>query len=683
MPSARGVDEAMVAEPENKCRFYSYIHFQLTAMKKTLLLIATVHLSLTLLADFRLASIFADDMILQRNQPIAVWGWADAGELISIGFNGKKATASVQKNGYWKAQLPAQNAGGPFVLTASTKSGTITIKNILVGEVWLCSGQSNMEWAVRDVFNAAAEINAANYPMIRQVLIPKTIAEQPLKDITGKLSWTKAIPAEVAGFTGVGYFFAVELYKKLGVPIGLINSSWGGTDVETWTSRTAFEGSAEFQTMIARVPKLNLDSLNKVAAEKLNNRLQQLQHGLPDAGEIAKFSEPDFQDDGWPLLKVPALWESQQLPGFDGVLWMRKTIEIPESWVGRQTMLQLGYIDDNEETYLNGVAVGKTDGHNKLRQYVINNIKPGKNTIAVKITDTGGGGGCYGDANEIYLQSGTDTIFLAGNWRFQVVTVGIAMAGTGPNDYPTLLYNGMIEPLMPYTIKGVIWYQGENNASRASQYSIAFPLMIKDWRSHWGLGDFPFYFVQLASFNAANGNSEKGSSWAELREAQSATLRLPNTGMAVTTDIGTSNDIHPRNKQDVGKRLAAQALRHTYQQNIIAEGPVYDHMVVQGQNIAIYFKKSAAGLQLKTGDAKLKGFEIAGADKIFMPAEAILQGDHLVVRQAKITKPVAVRYGWMDDAGSINLFNKALFPASPFRTDQWPGITVNNSYRAE
>jgi sialate O-acetylesterase len=630
-------------------------------------------------ADTRPAKIFADSMVLQRGIPIPVWGWAAKGEQVTVQFNKQSKTTTAGDDGKWRVNLDAEKEGGPYQLLI--KGGnTVTLRNVLVGDVWICSGQSNMEWPVSSSNNSAAEIANANYPMIRHIKINTVVGDKPWDDIGRNSGWKSALPANVGSFTAVGYFFARELYQQLHVPIGLINTTWGGTDVETWTSREAFENSAEFKEMIGRIPKLSLDSLSAAHEKQMLAGLQKLQGGLPEKNVIALWKENNFNDTKWPRMQVPRLWEEQSLPGFDGVVWLRKTIEISPADAGKPADLFLGTIDDNDITYINGIQIGNTNAYNAKRLYHIpaGVLKAGKNTIAVRVEDTGGGGGRYGEPADLQLTLNSTKQPLSGEWLFQVESVQRSSA-VGPNSYPSLLYNAMVNPLIPYAIKGAIWYQGESNAGRAYQYRTAFPLMITDWRKRWGQGDFPFYFVQLASFNSGNGNSEKGSNWAELREAQTMTLSLPNTGMAVTTDIGEPKDIHPRNKQDVGKRLAAAALHTTYGLDNVFSGPMYRSMKTDRSRIILYFDQVGSGLSVKGNT--LEGFEVAGADKIFYPATAAIEGDHLVVTSNKVAVPVAVHYAWADDAGNANLFNKEGFPASPFRTDKWKGITETNKYR--
>ena len=486
-------------------------------MKKILLVVLFVCSSLWSISNITLPRIFGSNMVLQRNKPINIWGWGDPGEKVTVQFNKQKQTVKAGKDGSWKIELAQEAAGGPFELVASGKN-TISFENVMVGEVWICSGQSNMEWSVKNSDSAQREIRESDYPMIRHIKVPRTVSPVPAKDITGG-EWQAASPSTTADFTAVGYFFARKLFKELNVPIGLINTSWGGTMVESWISREAFEKSGDFKNLFGAIP---YDTIKAIA-------------------------------------------------------------------------------------------------------------------------DRGG-------------------------------------KAVSPNAYPTLLFNGMIQPLVPFSIRGAIWYQGESNVGRAFQYRKSFPLMIQDWRTHFGQGDFPFYFVQLASFNAGNGNSAKGSNWAELREAQTATLALLNTGMAVTMDIGESKDIHPRNKQDVGARLAAIALSNAYGGKSEYSGPMYQSSSTEGNKMVVSFTHTGRGLWAKDKYGYVKGFEVAGADKKFYYAKAELKDDKVIVYSDSVPNPVAVRYGWADDMPDVNLYNKDGFPASPFRSDRWPGVTEQVRY---
>jgi sialate O-acetylesterase len=650
-------------------------------MKKITGLFFLTILCLAGFANVRLPKIFGDNMVLQRDRAIIVWGWADPKEKITIQLQKQIKTTVAGKDGKWKISLSPEVAGGPYQLTIKGKN-TITFNNILIGDVWICSGQSNMEWPLRMANNGPEEIKQANYPNIRHIKIPNTVASTAQEDIPGG-DWKLCTPETAGDFTAVGYFFAKELTKSLNVPIGLINTSWGGTHSETWTSREAFEGDAEFKSMIASMPKLNLDSLAKQKTAATIKRIEEIQGPLEQSAETIKtWKELSLDDSRWPHMKVPGLWEQQALGDFDGVVWFRKSLMLTAADGSKDATLELGMIDDADDTYVNGVKVGSTNGYNQKRNYTVKPgiLKEGKNVIAIRVNDTGGGGGIYGEPAFLKLAVGGTVIPLAGEWSYRVEGLSKNLTSVGPNSYPTLLFNAMVNPLIPYGIKGAIWYQGESNAGRSYQYRKAFPLMITDWRKHWGQGDFPFYFVQLASYNAGNGNSKKGSEWAELREAQTMTLSLPNTGMAVTTDIGDAHDIHPRNKVDVGKRLAAVALSKAYGKNTIDSGPMFKSMEVKGDKAIVTFTNVGAGLMAKDRYGYLKGFEIAGADKQFHYAKAYIDGNTVVVSQDSVKNPVAVRFGWADEASDDNLFNVEGFPAVPFRTDTWKGITEENKF---
>lgn len=619
-------------------------------------------------------------MVLQRDREIAVWGWASPKEKVTVTFNKQAKSAVAGKDGSWKVLLAAEKAGGPYSLTVRGKN-SIKLSDILVGDVWVCSGQSNMEWTVRNSNSPTEEIANANYPTIRHFKVPNTVASEPQKDVRGG-EWKPATSANVADFTAVGYFFARELTKELNIPIGLINTSWGGTHVETWTSREAFANSEEFKAMIAGMPRLNLDSLAKQKELATRAKIEQLQGSLTAAGESKKWIDPAYDHSSWKLMKLPNLWEGQNLADLDGVVWFRKEFELRADQAAKGGTLQLAMIDDWDDTYVNGQKVGSTMQYNEPRKYQVpaGALKEGKNVITVRVEDTGGGGGIYGDASALKFETAGKTITLNGDWYFRIETVANGTQSVGPNSYPTLLFNAMIHPILQMGIKGVLWYQGESNAGRAYQYRKAFPLMIQDWRNQWGQGDFPFYFVQLATFKADNGNSEKGSTWAELREAQTMTLSLPNTGMAVTTDIGDPGDIHPRNKQDVGKRLAAIALNKTYGKSRVDSGPTFKSMKVEGNKAIITFDNVGGGLVVKDKYGYVKGFEIAGDDGKFRYAKASVEGNTIVVHHDQINKPAAVRFGWADDATDNNVFNAEGFPAVPFRTDSWKGITEKNKF---
>lgn len=628
------------------------------------------------MANVRMPLIFSDGMVLQRNKQIPIWGFADANESVEIHFNKQIKKTQADKNGKWTINLNAEKAGGPFELIIIGKN-KITIKNVLVGEVWICSGQSNMEFQVYKTMNAEKEINDSDYPMIRHFGVAQDLSGTPKDDLkAGK--WEVSNKETVGNFTAVGFYFARKLYAELKIPIGLINTSWGGTNVETWTSREAFEKSDEFKAMIADVPTVDINAIFENYKKSVLDNINKIQGFDVSMDNEAQFKDANFQDKNWPEIKVPSLWENQQIGNIDGIVWMRKTIVLTAEQAKKQAVLHLAKVDDEDKTYINGVEIGTNNLWDKLRVYKIpaNVLKEGINVIAVRITDYSGGGGIYGDAADLKIDFKDSSLPLEGLWKFNVVKVRIEVS---PNSYPSLLYNAMVNPLVPYAIEGVLWYQGEANVWRAKQYKKAFPLMINDWRTKFKQGDFPFYFVQLSTFDETGGNSQKGSRWAELREAQSETLKLPNTGMAVTTDIGNAKDIHPTNKQDIGLRLAAIAMNNIYGKKQVHSGPTYKSQEIKGNQIILTFDNIGSGLSTPNND-ELKGFEIAGADKVFHSAKAIIKDNKVIVSSDQVQNPVAVHYGWADDDTQINLFNKEKFPASPFRTDNWELMTANEKY---
>jgi sialate O-acetylesterase len=620
--------------------------------------------------------IFSDGMVLQRDKQIPIWGFADPNESVEILFNKQIKKTQADKNGKWTVNLSPEKAGGPFELIIIGKN-KISIKNVLVGEVWICSGQSNMEFQVYKTMNAEKEIADSNYPMIRHFGVAQDLSGTPKDDLKqGK--WEAANKETVGNFTAVGYYFARKLYAELKIPIGIINTSWGGTNVETWTSREAFQNSPEFKAMIADVPVVDIDSVFEIYKKSVLDNLKKVQGFDVSLENENQFKELNFQDKNWPEIKVPSLWENQQIGNIDGIVWMRKTIVLTAEQAKKEAVLHLAKVDDEDKTYVNGVEVGTNNLWDKLRVYKIpaNVLKEGTNVIAVRITDYSGGGGIYGDPADLKIDFKDTNLPLDGLWKFNVVQVKIAIS---PNSYPSLLYNAMVNPLVPYAMQGVLWYQGEANVWRAAEYKKSFPLMINDWRTKFKQGDFPFYFVQLSTFDEFGGNSQKGSRWAELREAQSETLKLKNTGMVVTTDIGNAKDIHPTNKQDIGLRLAAVAMNNIYGKKQVHSGPSYKSQEIKGNQIILTFDNIGSGLSTPNND-ELKGFEIAGADKVFHSAKAIIKDNKIIVSSDKVQNPVAVHYGWADDDTAINLFNKEKFPASPFRTDNWEMITTNEKY---
>ncbi|UFH56899.1 sialate O-acetylesterase [Spirosoma sp. KNUC1025] len=628
-------------------------------------------------AEVRLPNVFGSHMVLQRRKAVPVWGWADAGEKVSVTFNSQTKIVKAGKDGKWRVTLDPMEAGGPYQMLVKGKTNTVTFDDVLMGEVWVCSGQSNMEWPLIAASNGKEEIKTANYPTIRQLLVKKEVSLTPNDNFEG--SWTVCSPLTAPAFTAVGYFFAKQLQQELNVPIGLINTSWGGTHSETWTSREAMNSSDELRSVANKLPA-SIDEVIRSGKERSEELVKTQQGNLPTAAEEQTWAAADANDSQWKSMNMPGDWEWGGLPTVDGVVWFRKEIMIPEGKKLQKITLRIGSVDDKDSTFVNGQLIGSKKGGG-AREYAVPDglLKPGRNVVAIRVTDTGGAGGLMGRPDQLSLSGDDVDVPLSGPWKYRLANVFASSYKPGPNTYGTQLFNAMLNPLIPYAIEGAIWYQGESNAGRAYQYRKTFPLMIQDWRQHWGY-DFPFLFVQLASFNAANGDSRKGSTWAELREAQTMTLQLPNTGMAVTSDIGERSDIHPKNKLDVGRRLAAEAMRVVYQKteasaNEPSRGPQFEKLTIDGNKAIVTFRNAGRGLVINDKYGYLKGFEVAGADQKFYYAKADLQGNTVTVHSDSVAAPVAVRFGWADDNIDDNLYNQEGFPAIPFRTDTWKGIT--------
>ena len=629
--------------------------------------------------NIQLPAMFTDNMVLQHEIRVPVWGTADPGGKIIVEFGNHKKKAIVSKEGQWRVNFSPLYAGGPYELTIKGKE-FINYKNVMVGEVWICSGQSNMQWPVSSAQNAEQEIAEADYPNIRLFSVHRTMSVIPKSHLDCD-SWQVCSPATMPNFSAVGYFFGRHLHKKLNIPIGLIHTSWGGTVAEAWTSGTSLKEIPAFAEIVQEMETEAKDEeqLLKDYEQKMEEWRTTFDQKVKSLQKGKTWEDPNLDMTHWKRIKLPTLWEKAGLENFDGAVWFRKEVKIPKSWEGQELTLQLGPINDIDITYFNGTRIGSEEKHDKPRIYKIpgNLIKPGRNVIAVEVIDIGNNGGIWGVPEQLKLVSNSDnSIPLAVNWHYQV---GPELKDIPPRpqspdnpNRPTVLYNAMISPLIPFAIRGAIWYQGESNAGRAYQYRTLFPTLINDWRAHWGQGDLPFLFVQLANFRAVN-PEPVDDAWAELREAQLMALSLPNTGMAVTIDIGEADDIHPRNKQDVGKRLALNALHLVYGKDVDHSGPIYKSMAIEGGKIRLTFDHVGDGLIAKDGE-KLTGFAIAGVDKKFYWADAIIDGETLVASSSNVPEPVAVRYAWSTNP-VCNFYNKAGLPASPFRTDSWPGIT--------
>lgn len=640
-------------------------------MKKTLYFLTICLVNLTVTANVTLPKIFSDNMMLQRDVPARVWGWAAKGESVTVTFNNKTVKAKADANGNWSVTLPAMVYGGPFEMTVKGKSNTVTLKNILIGDIWVGSGQSNMEWIINNTNNAEKEIASGLHPGIRLFTVKKATSFSPEKDLAGG-EWQECNPQTLGDFSAVAYFFGRKLNQDLNVPIGLINSSWGGTNIQTWTSWDVMGQQEEYKN----VDKAELARSAVDQAERLKKYEAALAN---EPGRIEKW-QLSTSSEGWKKTKLPDNFEHSAIGEADGVVWFMKEFDVPAGQKGSDVTISLGPIDDVDETWLNGELIGSEKEWNKDRVYKVaaNKLKPGVNRIVVRVYDSGGGGGIYGRPELLFVSIDGKKITLAGEWYYKegTVTSNFGLRNTGPNAFPSQLYNAMIAPIISFPVKGVIWYQGEANAWEGYRYRTLFPQMITDWRNHWK-SNLPFFWVQLANYMAPDSLPAQ-SDWAELREAQNMTLSLPATGQAVIIDIGEADDIHPRNKQDVGYRLALAAEKVTYNKNIVYTGPVYSSMEKKGNKIVLHFTNTGTGLWAKDRYKYLKGFAIAGNDQRFVWAKAVIEGNTVVVSCDAVPDPVAVRYAWGNNPDDANFYNMEGLPASPFRTDNWKGITKGN-----
>lgn len=650
--------------------------------------------------ELKLADVFTSNMVLQREMDVPVWGTSDSNSTVAIAINGEVYTTNSDNNGKWEVKLKPLPVGGPYKLAVSCNESSVKLNNILSGDVWVCSGQSNMQWSVSRSKDPKKEIAAAKYKNIRLFSVPRNTSLTPVDTVGGE--WVECSPETIHNFSAVAYYFGRKLNKDLNVPIGLIHTSWGGTPAEAWTPTTVLNSSQVMKPIVDRhVKALALEKLNKkdreakIAAHAKKSiklwKKEYVRHfGASESGIIG-WSKKDLDDSSWKSMKQPQQWET--IIQLDGTVWFRRSVELSDDMIGKELTLNLGAIDDFDQTYVNGVKVGETwfgapRSWATPRKYTVpaELVKDKKLVIAIRVLDVYGGGGLCapGSAYSLVSADGKSKVKLAGTWKYKVekeIAVssfkrppGLGnLGGIRKSHQPAALYNAMINPLLPYGIKGAIWYQGETNGGRGVQYRTLLPAMINSWRDGWNQGDFPFYIVQLANFKFPRKEPAEDN-WAELREAQLMTaLNHPNCGLAVTIDIGEAKDIHPRNKQDVGKRLALAALKQTYGKEVVHSGPTYVSSTVEGDKMVLKFKNIGGGMIAK--DGKLKWFQIAGEDKVFFWADAEIKDDTVIVSSPKIKEPAAVRYGWSINPEGCNLYNKEGLPASPFRTDSWPVLS--------
>ena len=602
------------------------------------------------MAKVRLPKLVSDKMVLQRDTDLKIWGWADAGEKVTVRLQGNYYETEADKNGNWEVTLPPQQAGGPYLLEVNE----IVIRDVLVGDVWLCSGQSNQETPIHRLTEMFPEINVSNNHMIRHYKVPtQDIKETLAEEIAGNAVWHSGVASEVMNWTALAYFYAQEAYAKTKVPQGMLVSSLGGSAIESWVS----------QEHLKEFPRLVLD---KEALELMNQASK-------DQGE-GKWNQLNWDDSDWETMQMPGTWRENGV-NVRGTVWLRKDFEIPEAMEGRHARLAMGTLVHNDAVFVNGVYVGSTGYEYPPRRYQIpaGVLRKGKNTIAVRLNAPAGNGEFIKDKPYKIIGDAAE-IDLTGTWKYKV---GLDLAEVSKyterlknrQSVGSGLYNGMIYPIRHYRVKGAIWYQGESNAGRSHEYGALMSALITNWRELWQKPELPFLLVQLPNFMEKH-EKPTDSGWARIREAQLNTFKTtPNTALAVTYDVGEWNDIHPLNKKAVAQRLFLGARKVVYGEKVTHSGPVYKDMKIEDDKIVISFTETGRGLMAKGGT--LKHFAIAGEDKQFVWAEAVIRGNKVVVSSKSVKNPVAVRYAWSDNPDEANLCNKEGLLASPFRTDNW------------
>ena len=628
-------------------------------------------------SNIKLPALISDGMVLQRDTKDNIWGWAAPGEKVTVRFIGKTYRTITDSHGDWKIVLPATKAGGPYIMNISG-SNTLTVRDILIGDVWFCSGQSNMVLPMERVKEKYPdEIANANWPEIRNFFIPTASDVTSIHDDLPPGKWVAATPKDVLGFGALTFFFAKSIYQTYKVPIGIINSSVGGTPVEAWISKEGFKELAQYA---ARVEKFRDTSFIKKfirpvvpggtsAGQTTKRPLIESDKGLTGS---KTWYDPTYVPEGWHKFWLPGYWADQGVKGLNGVVWFRKEIDVPASMTGKPARLFMGRIVDADKVYVNGVLSGSITYQYPPRRYELPEglLKPGKNLIVVQVTNTSGKGGFVPD-KPYYLTAAGENIDIRGDWQYKVGQVFrpmVFVAGDrsiSQQNEPTGLYNTMVAPAVNYTLKGMIWYQGESNAGKPEVYQNLLKALITDWRTKWKQANLPFLYVQLPNFMEVQYLPSE-SQWAELREGQRKALSVSNTAMIVTIDVGEWNDIHPLEKKVIGERLSLAARKLAYGDNsIVYSGPMYKSSRIEGNKIIITFDHIGTGLIAK-GGGELNYFAVAGEDKKYVWAEAEIKDNQVIVWSDMVTDPMYVRYAWADNPESANLYNKEELPASPF-----------------
>ena len=634
---------------------------------KKILLLSVFLICGCIYSQIKLPRLISDGMILQRDIPVKIWGWASANEKIEITFNKKKFQTITSQDGNWNITLPSQKAGGPYEMTL-TASNTIVVKNILFGDVWLCSGQSNMELPMERVRDKYKEIvEKADNSKIRQFLVPDQydFSKENVDFSSGE--WSAVNPKNILKFSAVAYFFANEIYTKYKIPIGIINSALGGSPAESWISAEAIKKFPEYEQEYQKFKDGTLGAQIEANDRKISNDWYKTVN-IQDEGLKNNWVQPDLEDSNWEKINIPGYWANTSLGNTNGSVWFRKEIDL-KNFKSKTAKLILGRIVDADSVYVNGNFVGTTSYMYPPRIYSFDSkfLKEGKNEIAIRIINNSGKGGFVEDKSyELILEN--ETIDLKGSWKYKLGTKMLPLPSqTFIRWKPVGLYNSMIAPLKNYGIKGVLWYQGESNTKKPEEYAALIATLISNWRTEWKQGDFPFLYVQLPNYMQPKTEPTE-SNWAVLRQQQKNILKVPNTAMAIAIDLGEWNDIHPLNKYDVGKRLALQAQKIAYgEKKIVSSGPLFNAMERKNNQLILSFTDIGSGLTTKN-NTSLKGFEIAGKDGKFVWATANIEGNKIKVWNENIPEPYKVRYAWADNPAEANLYNKEDLPASPFES---------------
>lgn len=637
---------------------------------------------LTANADVRLPSIFQSNMVLQRDVPVNIWGWASPGETVTVTLSMRTASVKADKNGKWLVKLPALAAGGPYGMIVQGKN-RIVLSDILIGEVWLCGGQSNMQWRIDQTGFEEKDTVFLQANQVRLFTVNIDTDYMPRDDVKGS-GWKTLSRENVNAFSAVAYHFGKYLYQQLKVPVGLISDNLGATAVETWMSNEALMQFPQFGELLGPIVKQgkNFAALNadfeKIKADWYKK------YYYKGIGIDQQWFRPETDLSDWKPIKASGnTWESEpDLKDHDGAVWFRTSFDLPDDFKQENFPIGLLQIDDYDIAWVNGVKIGETYGCHNHRNYSVptSALKKKGNVLVVRVFDVGGIGGFTTSpfwGNKIMWG---DWVYKKGESIDAAKFRKPMLPNATPFSSPAVLYNANIAPLTSFALKGFIWYQGESNVDRAEEYRTLFPGFIRDWRKQWSMGDLPFLFVQLANYYEELPQPAE-SAWAELREAQAMALALPNTGMASAIDVGEAGDIHPKNKLDVGRRLGMAAMKVAYGKDIVASGPSFRKMTVTGNRVTLEFDHTGSGLVTQDKYGYVRGFQVAGEDRKFHWAKASIEGDKVIVTCHAVPEPVAVRYAWANNPGPLDLYNKEGLPATPFRTDRWKGITADQVFR--